>query len=103
EQTVALQAARVWRDHFREIKPSDHFENLFRRVVRSRAIAVPDDLVHEQAAISRKQGAVVRAARGKGRNGSGGRVNDIEAEKAKVTRQFSEMAVRDESRDPALL
>src|SRR2546421_651501 len=66
EQTVALQAARVWHDHFREVKPSDHFENLFRRVMRSRAIAVPDDFVHEQATISRKQGPVVRAACGEG-------------------------------------
>src|SRR2546421_544813 len=103
EQTVALQAAGVWRDHFCEAKPSDHFENLFRRVLRSRAIAVPDDFVHEQAAISRKQGAVVRAVRGEGRIGGRGRVNDIEAEEAKVTRQFSEMAVRDKFRDPALL
>src|SRR5437773_855936 len=103
EQTVALQAAGVWRDHFREVKPSDHFENLLRRVLRSRAIAVPDDFVHEQAAISRKQGAIVRAARGEGRIGGGGRVNDIEAEEAKVTRQFSEMAVRDESRNAPFL
>ena len=52
KQTVALQAADIRRDQFRQIEPAQNFDNLFVRIVRSRAVAMPYNFVHEQTAIS---------------------------------------------------
>ena len=64
QQTVALEAAGVGRDKLSQIEPAQDFDDLLIGIVRSRTVAVANDLVHEQTAISREQGAVVGTARG---------------------------------------
>src|SRR5438445_156787 len=63
QETVALQAASVGRDQLSQIETSDYFNDLLGGIMRSRAVAMPYDFVHEQTAISRQQRPIVGAAR----------------------------------------
>ena len=99
EQRIATQATRKWSDRGEEIKAPYYSDGLFRRVLGARIIAMPHDLVHEQPAIAREQGAIVD--RHDGEQLSILRVpivNDIETEQAQVARQFSKMAIRQKLR-----
>ena len=64
EQTVASDAARIWRDKLSQIKSAGHFDDLLVGLVRSWTIAVLHDFVHEQTAISCEQSAVVSTTGG---------------------------------------
>ena len=64
---------------------------------------MPHDLVHEQTAIAREQGAIVSAARGE-RGIRGVRsIDNVKPEQTEMPRQLPEMAVRDKLRDAPLL
>ncbi len=100
KERIATQATRKWSDRGEEIKAPYYSDGLFRRILGARIIAMPHDLVHEQPAIAREQGAIVD--RHDGEQLSILRVpivNDIETEQAQVSRQFSEMAISDKSID----
>jgi|ERR1044071_5741135 hypothetical protein len=86
-----------------QIESADHFDDLIIRIVRSRTIAVLHDLVHEQTAISREQSAIFGTAGRKRCIGGVRIINDIKAEEAKITRQFSKVSVSDKFCDASSL
>ena len=100
EERIATQATGKWSDRGEEIKAPHYFDGLFSRVLGARIIAMLYDLVHEQPAIAREQGAIIDLHDGE--QLSILRVpivNDIETEQAQVAREFSEMAISDKSID----
>ena len=58
EWRITAKATRERSDRIEEMKPTDHLDRLIVRVLRTRAIAVPDNRVHEQMAIPREQSAI---------------------------------------------
>jgi hypothetical protein len=58
ERPIAAKATRERSDRIEKMKATDNLDRLVVCVLRARAIAVPDNRMHQQMAIAREQGAI---------------------------------------------
>ena len=104
ERRIAAEATRERSDRVEEIKPTDHFDGLLVWILRTRAIAMLDNGVHQQTAIAREQSAIFTFHHAEQLSILClAVVSDIEPEQAQIARKCPEMAICDKSLNGAHL